>query len=292
MDSLKTLLKKQQYNLIIDVTKDQHDLEALIYRLNAFVVLNKTSDVLLMLNDYIDGRTLFLHDPFKIMDIHFGILFKEKKFTDALKALKQYKDYDYVSQAVEDYFKNTQNKIDELIKLEERAAKLNNPDEMINVLENETKTEILMSIIYKLRDYEINQFLDSLISLINKKGIDDQVKTLILILLKSKKVDREIKFVKRNKEYKLNLIKLATPFTDEYFKEVLELVKKLSKDPSVESLAVDLLNQLAMSLYPEYINIANKEELADALILLTNKYLNNIKSINNPLCDKIEQLIK
>ena len=117
MDNLATLFKKKQYQLIIDVTDGSLDIEAISYRLNALIALNRYQDALTLIiarNDL-----LYQKDPLKCMELHFELLLHEKKFDEALMTLKKYEEMPYVSQRVEEFLRAIPKKIANYQKMDE-----------------------------------------------------------------------------------------------------------------------------------------------------------------------------
>ena len=99
MDSLKTLMDKKQYDLVIKLTENSNDSIALFYRLSALLVVGKSEDAL----NLIKTKRLILQNKLALLiKFHIEILCLLGRFDEAYSELKYYEDLPYESQEVEE----------------------------------------------------------------------------------------------------------------------------------------------------------------------------------------------
>ena len=87
MDSLKTLMDKKQYDLVLKLTENSQDSLALFYRLSAMLATGKSEAALSLIKE---KRQILLTKPSILMKIHIEILCMMAKFDEA------YEEFDKV----------------------------------------------------------------------------------------------------------------------------------------------------------------------------------------------------
>ena len=141
-----------------------------------------------------------------------------------------------------------------------------------------------------LKKLEITPYVASLITLFKRSDVSDDIKTLALLIMVMKKVNKDVVIKKKNKEFKVNPIKLEAPYASKEYKAIMELIIKLSKDPTIESVATNLFNQYVLISFPGLIfNDVNKK-MAVAFIALAKRYLKEEKSVNEVITSNNEDV--
>jgi hypothetical protein len=100
MDSLKSLMDKKEYQLVLDLTKGSSDPEAIFYRATAYISLNQPVPATALLVE--NREELFKANPVLLMKVTFELRFIQKQFDEAYKDLEWFSNQPYVSQAVEE----------------------------------------------------------------------------------------------------------------------------------------------------------------------------------------------
>ena len=98
MDSLKTLMDKKQYDLVIKITENSEDSLSLFYRLSALLAVSRINDALALIKE---KRQVLLTKPAILMKIHIEILCLLGKFDEAYEELNYYKELPYENQQTE-----------------------------------------------------------------------------------------------------------------------------------------------------------------------------------------------
>ena len=102
MDSLKTLMDKKSYDLVLKLTENSNDSLALFYRLSALLAVGKSEEAL----NLIYTKRIILQSRLAILiKIHIEILCLLKRYEEAYNELKYYQELPYESQEVEEILK-------------------------------------------------------------------------------------------------------------------------------------------------------------------------------------------
>ena len=99
MDSLKSLMDKKQYELVLKITENSQDSLSLFYRLSALLAVNRINDALALIKD---KRSILIAKPAILMKIHIEILCLLGRFDEAYEELNYYKELPYENQQTEE----------------------------------------------------------------------------------------------------------------------------------------------------------------------------------------------
>ena len=99
MDSLKTLMDKKQYDLVLKLTENSQDSLALFYRLSAMLATGKSEAALSLIKE---KRQILLTKPGILMKIHIEILCLLGRFDEAYSELHYYQELPYENQETEE----------------------------------------------------------------------------------------------------------------------------------------------------------------------------------------------
>ena len=86
MDSLKSLMDKRQYDLVIKLTEDSQDMNYLFYRISALLATGKGEEALSVIKK---NREILQGDLPLLMKIHIEILCLLNNFDEAYEEVKQ-----------------------------------------------------------------------------------------------------------------------------------------------------------------------------------------------------------
>lgn len=290
MDNLKTLFEKKNYKLIIDLTSTSDDVTSIIYRLNAFIALGNYSEALNLIETRKD--IIYQKDPIKCMDMHIDLLLHENKIIDAVDAINEYKNMPYVSQVVEEHLKELPNRLNNPNKNNENPSELNE-EELKNLFLKSNDNEQIIADVYRLKKYDITPYISTLKTMLLRGDLSNEAKTMALLLLVAKKVNMDLAINKLNSVYSVNPSKVTPPFTDKNYQDSISLIYSLSKDTSLQDIAINLFNSYIMIIYPlNPFDGYSSKEIAVAFIVLAKQYLKLDDDIESFIENNIEDINK
>ena len=270
MDNLDSLFNKKEYELVLKLTEMSKDPKELLMRVSCLVCLGKADQAL----DEIEKNQKIIEEKYqlRLMNLHFELLLSKDLFDEAKIALNHYENLPYVSQEVEEFMREmSQRIIDESHPKNKKTFEL---DEIYDVLEKETDSSKISQVLFSLKNYNINIYIDSLKIFMSREDVNPNFKTYALILLIDQKYDEDLDFVVQGKNVKINPSKAIPPFSGNNFNEVCKLISELStKNVSLTETALHLLNCLIIDTYPLDIFHRGNELLAKAMVVIARQYL-------------------
>jgi len=293
--NLKELFENGKYSEIIELTNKVSDAESISYRINALIAIENYKAALHEIE--IHKEALYKKNPLTCMNLHIELLLHLKMYVEAINAHKEYSERPYISQQVEEFLRDIPNKIIAAQKRSEINNLYQNEEEVKKLFMNSKDEMMLSSAIYNLKKLDIIPYLTSLLVLLKRVDVSDDIKTLTLIMLVTKKVDMEVEINKNNNLYKVNPSKLSAPFNDRQYKEINNLISKISRDPTIENVAKNLFNQFILNSYPNVIYNDESNAMAVAFIALAKRYLKADNEVNEVILsngfsiNKIEELM-
>lgn len=270
MDSLKSLLDKKQFDLVLDLTKDSPDPEAVFYRSTALISLNRPQEALsLLLNHRAD---LYEANPLLYMKVSFELRFILKQFDEAYKDLEWCSNQPYVSQAVEEQLRVYPG----IIRSNEKAAtyvKDYTPEEVEKVLLSSPDDYEVLSMLSFVQNHSLSDYT-AILRQIAVSNRHPYVRTYALLLLIALKDKTPFSFPKAGSVYRVVPSDLVPPYTGEVYNGFVSSLVLLAKDPSLANTAHQILNDYIMDVYPEaVVTKADDKPLALAFLTLAKRYL-------------------
>lgn len=271
MDNLDTLFNKKQYDLVVKLTELSADPKERFLRISCLVSLNKIDQALDEIEKY--QNIIEAKYPYQLMKLHFELLLSKGLYDEARLALTHYENLPYVSQEVEEFMKDMKTRIED--EAHPKAKKTIPMDEIYDVLEKETNQGIISQVIFSLKDYNINGYIDSLKIFILREDVHPNFRTYALILLVDNKYDEDIEFLSLNGVITVNPSQLEPPFMSSSFNETCKQITiKCEQNVTLIETALHLFNCFIIDTYP--INIYDKSvaDLSDSFIYIAKRYLN------------------
>ena len=266
MDSLKSLIDHQKYDLVIKLTEKATDVSDLFYRIAAFSCLGKYEEALFVIQDH---QNVLEEKLESLIPIHIELLCALDRFDQADSVLNYYLNLPYHSQVVEEILQ----KMPKIIQEEEKKKHMGfsfNEDDILKLLFSKKDEDVLFALdLIKTRD--IYNFLPELGKLMLSHP-KKTIRSMILILLVQKEVDREFVFLDETIE-KINPKKILQPFGKDNFNKLAKKIDMSYKDQSLKNTAINLLSNLAIYVFPK--EISEENELYEALYIEANRYLGN-----------------
>ena len=256
MDSLKTLMDKKQYDLVIKLTENSNDSIALFYRLSALLAVGKSEDAL----NLIKTKRLILQNKLALLiKFHIEILCLLGRFDEAYSELKYYEDLPYESQEVEEILRS----MPTYIRDQEKASFGNrhlDEDEIRQRLMSKNDEEVLAAL-DDIKSLPINKYLLNILKLISSHP-RQVIRSFALLLFVNAKYDKEVQFLHFDKLVKVNPAKLPEPFSVPGFQDLESLSFALQneyRDPSVAQNALHVISSYLLYIYPSGIELEKEE---------------------------------
>ena len=275
MDNLESLFNKKEYALILDLTKDSKDPKELLMRISCLVIQGKIDEAL----DEIEKNQSLIENEYqlRLMKTHFELLLSKKLFDEARLALKHYENLPYVSQEVEEFMRDMKTRIED--ESHPKSHQSFDLDEIYDVLEKETDSAKISQVLFSLKNYNLNIYIDSLKIFLKREDVNPNFRTYALIVLVDAKFDEEVGFLSRNGLILVNPARITPPFMTPAFNETCKLItEKCNHDVSMIETALHLFNCYVIDTYPEDIYKDVPELLSSAFIRIAESYLNKLHS--------------
>ena len=293
MDNLESLYYKKEYDLVLALTKDSTDPKELLMRISCLIITGKSDDAL----DEIEKNQSIIETVYqkRLMKIHFELLLSKGLFDEARLALKHYENLPYVSQEVEEFMRDMKERIEE--ESHPKSHQNINIDDIYDVLEKETDSAKISQVLFQLKNFNLNIYIDSLKIFMKREDVNPNFRTYALILLIDEKYDEEIGFLSRKGLIVVNPTKLTPPFMTKSFNKTCRLItEKCNHDISMTETALHLFNCYIIDTYPEDIYSVGEDKLSSAFIRIAESYLNKLHSSNDEeianLASEIQKIIE
>ena len=268
--NVKAMFEGKQYDLAIKYGLDSDDVTDKLYVLSAMMILGKELDAINFINSNVDS--LYEKYPLKTLNAHFELLLKNKLYKDAYKALKMYEDKPYVSQEVEELLRD----LKERIQNEEHPSQkgVNGLEEVNEVLEKGNKNADVARVLFALKEYNFNGYVESLEKVIKNPNVHPSLRTYGLIVMVENSYKKPVSFLKGETLLKVIPAELTPPFLNESQDQIMKhLHESCENNVSLENTAIQLLNYYTMDIYPEVIKKEDTELVYKAIVALARKYL-------------------
>lgn len=282
MDSLKTLMDKKQYDLVLKLTENSQDSLALFYRLSALLATGRSEDALSLIKN---KRQILLAKPGVLMKIHIELLCLLGKFDDAYSELRYYQELPYENQETEELLNSLPKYIrEEEIKQYKRQEV--GQDELRNKLMSKNDVDVL-SALDAVRGQALESYLLPILNIL-KTYPKQLVRTFALLLLVAKKYDKKVEFLHNDK-----IIEVVPNALDEPFiipglgniEDLSSLFQNEYHDPSLGQNAINILSSYMVYIYPNKIEYS-KEELLVIFGFIAKELLQSKDNDLAKMCDK------
>ena len=226
----------------------------------------------LKVEEFFDENLDFLleNEPILTIEKHVHYYIFKTRFDLARNTLNRYKNMNFISMEVEDFF----------IDLEELIDLLSKP-KPVKQLDDETifndftsgNADKISSCYQSLNKANVRQFL-SVIQDIFLEDIQYQYKVLLLFTLLEQRVEKDFKVIKDDgSEFMFNAKDFILPFEKEKFLKTLKYINESNDSPSVIHLAKEIIKMTDVRRFPDSILDLYEDPLVIAEIVL---YIANI----------------
>ena len=273
MDTLKSLMDKHEYELVIKLTEKSSDADSIFYRISALLGVGQGEKALSCLRE---NRPILQKNLLLLIKVHIDLLLILGKFDEAYDELDYYKNLPYESQQVEELLSS----MVAHIRAEEReqlGRKTIPDDEIKSRLKSDDKV-IAMSGLELAGNRNIQTFLNDIeVLMVNHPS--QAIRSYALMLLVRNKIDKELNYKTKAGMIKVNPSKTKAPFVDEQFNRVSKRMISEFKNPTLSDNAISIFSSYIIDIYPSEVN-EKEENLIAALYLLTCDCL-KIKDVSN-----------
>ena len=266
MDSLKTLMDRHDYDLVIKLTENSQDINYLFYRISAFLAIGKGEQALSVIKN---NRKILESDLSLLMKIHIEILCLLGKFDEAYDELKYYENLPYVSQQVEELLHDLPKFIREEEKKTVSSRHISVEALQERLLSKDQNT--VLPAIDMVRERELTPFMGQMEHLLIAFP-KQSLRSLALLVMVQKKVDKDVTFNHMGKLISVNPSKLEPPFVGDGFNRFLRELQNELKDPALNENAVQILSSYIIYTYPVKLEVGY-DVLIEALRAISSEYL-------------------
>ena len=280
-----------KYQQIINKLKDTKNNDELFILLNAYINEKLYEDAIKLIEN---NSQLVKEKPLHIIKLHIELLLSLELFDEASIAYKKYLELPYISQEVEEYLKEIPSLIEE--RKDVNKNKTYTIDEIDEILTSHYDQGKIMDVLFSLDNYNILKLLTPIEIFLLRKDVHPSLRTYALISLVSNNISSPVQILKDGKKITVVPNKLKPPFCDDNFKKVIKYIEsELYKDPSVQQIAFQLLNNYVLDCYPDdVLNDVDLNEFCLVLTSLAKDYLSiaNDDVINDQLKQKIKKVLE
>ena len=275
MDSLKSIYDKKNYQLILDLTNGTSDPEPLFYRASAFLALNKPDEAMDIFSKH--RKELFTFNPLLTLKNNFEIRILLSEFDEAYEDYDEFKNYPYVSQAVEERLAS----LPQYLRSKEReslSAKPLSVEKAKEILKEKKDAYEVLLTLEAISKVAVDPFLEEIKDIL-KSSLHPSVKTYALLLLINCKYDEEVTFTQGNNEYHLIPKNTIPPFAGNEYHRFKEELNEIAKDPSISKVAYSLFSDYTLAIFPLNPFKENDFSLLELVFLtLAKDYLHSVAS--------------
>lgn len=280
-----------KYQQIINKLKDTKNNDELFILLNAYINEKLYEDAIKLIEN---NSQLVKEKPLHIIKLHIELLLSLELFDEASIAYKKYLELPYISQEVEEYLKEIPSLIEE--RKDVNKNKTYTIDEIDEILTTHYDQGKIMDVLFSLDNYNILKLLTPIEIFLLRKDVHPSLRTYALISLVSNNISSPVQILKDGNKITVVPNKLKPPFCDDNFIKVIKYIEsELYKDPSVQQIAFQLLNNYVLDCYPDdVLNDVDLNEFCLALTSLAKDYLSiaNDDVINDQLKQKIKKVLE
>ena len=279
MDSLKTLMDKKQYELVLKITENSQDSLSLFYRLSALLAVNRINDALSLIKE---KRQYLLSKPGILMKIHIEILCMMAKFDEAYEELNYYKELPYENQQTEELLRYLLKYIrEEELKFYKRREV--GQEEIRKKLLSKNDTDVLTAL-DAVRGQDLQAFLLPILNIL-KTYPRQMIRSYALLLLVAKSYDKVVSFLSQGQLIEIKPSELKDPFVLPNIGDIeaiSQLFQNAYHNPSLAQNAINILSSYLIYIYPNSIKYT-----ADQLIVIFGFLAEDLLKTNDVDLDKM-----
>ncbi|MCQ2087194.1 MAG: hypothetical protein MJZ37_03880 [Bacilli bacterium] len=261
MDTLKSLMDKHEFELVIKLTEKSNDVDSIFYRISALLGIGKPEEALNTLKEH---HNLLRKNLYLLIKVHMDLLIILGRFDEAYEELDYYKNLPYESQQVEELLSSMVGHI----RSEEKQAYKH-----VSVSDDEVKSRLLsndqvsvISALGMVGERGVIGFINEVQKVMVNFPLQN-VRTYALLLLVSKKVDGEFNFKSGTGIISVNPSKIKPPFVGNPFNRICNRMISEFRNPTISDNAIEIFSQYIMDIYPEEVKDSDEDVIAALYVL-------------------------
>lgn len=272
MNKYEKMFENGNYLEIITELELDKNPENIWLVIDSYVQINQIDNAIRTIENNRD--ILLKDDPKKTMFLNIDLLILNNDFVRALKTLSIFEELPYISIEIEELLPELKDYIYK--SMNKKSSSITNAD-IIKSLNNYDNQEMLLRSLYEIEKRDYNPFFNDLKNILISENVNDNIKTLILILLSEKKCKEEVKIKKNNFEGNVIPSQIKPIITT---KEIERLINNLidEKDITIIKCVQDMLTSYFLSIYPKGLSKNDEEKYAYAHYLLALELFDKDKS--------------
>ena len=262
MNKYEKMFEEGNYLQIISELELDKEPENIWLVVDSYVQINQIDNAIRTIENNRD--ILLKDDPKKTMFLNIDLLILNNDFVRALKTLSIFEELPYISIEIEELLPELKDYIYK--SMNKKSSSITNAD-IIKSLNNYDNQEMLLRSLYEIEKRDYKPFFNDLKNILVNENINDNIKTLILILLSEKKCNEEVKIKKHNFEGNVIPSQIKPIITT---KEIEILINSLinEKDITIIKCVQDMLTSYFLSIYPKSLSKNDEEKYVYAHYLL------------------------
>lgn len=262
MNKYEKMFENGEYLEIINELELNKEPENIWLVVDSYVQINQIDNAIRTIENNRD--ILLKDDPKKTMFLNIDLLILNNDFVRALKTLALFEELPYISIEIEELLPELKDYIYK--SMNKKSSSITNAD-IIKSLNNYDNQEMLLRSLYEIEKRDYKPFFNDLKNILISENVNDNIKTLILILLSEKKCNEEVKIKKNNFEESIIPSQIKPIITT---KEIEILINNLidEKDITIIKCLQDMLTSYFLSIYPKSLSNNEKEKYVYAHYLL------------------------
>lgn len=262
MNKYEKMFENGEYLEIINELELNKEPENIWLVVDSYVQINQIDNAIRTIENNRD--ILLKDDPKKTMFLNIDLLILNNDFVRALKTLTLFEELPYISIEIEELLPELKDYIYK--SMNKKSSSITNAD-IIKSLNNYDNQEMLLRSLYEIEKRDYKPFFNDLKNILISENVNDNIKTLILILLSEKKCNEEVKIKKNNFEESIIPSQIKPIITT---KEIETLINNLidEKDITIIKCLQDMLTSYFLSIYPKSLSNNEKEKYVYAHYLL------------------------
>ena len=261
MDTLKSLMDKHEYELVIKLTEKSGDVDSIFYRISALLAIGQGEKALACLKEH----HIELHKNLLLLiKVHIDLLLILGRFDEAYDELDYYKNLPYESQQVEELLSSMVGHIRE----EERSQygkKTISDDEIKSRLKDNDKGTAMSGL-----EMAGNRGVETFIKEIQYLMINhpsQAIRSFALMMLVQKKLEKEVEFKSKDTIIKVNPSKTKAPFVGELFNRLSKRMISEFKNPTISDNAISIFSSYIIDIYPNEVTEEDDYLIASLYLL-------------------------
>ena len=261
MDTLKSLMDKHEYELVIKLTEKSGDVDSIFYRISALLAIGQGEKALACLKEH----HIELHKNLLLLiKVHIDLLLILGRFDEAYDELDYYKNLPYESQQVEELLSSMVGHIRE----EERAqyGKKTVSDEEIKSRLKDNDKGTAMSGLEMAGNRGVETFIKE-IQYLMVNHPSQAIRSFALMMLVQKKLEKEVDFKSKNEIIKVNPSKTKAPFVGEQFNRLSKRMISEFKNPTISDNAISIFSSYIIDIYPNEVTEEDDYLIASLYLL-------------------------